>query len=124
MTVYNVTAKRWERGWELHIDGVGVTQSSSLAGAERMVRAYLALEFDAEPASNSVRITPEVDAALTRELLEARAKAAEATKLQQEAAALSRNVARTLKRRCRMSGADVAAVLGVSPQRASQLING
>ncbi|MDQ3153738.1 MAG: hypothetical protein M3R63_19165 [Actinomycetota bacterium] len=100
-----------------------VTQSSSLAGAERMVRDYLALELDAQPASFTVRITPEVDAALTRELLEARAKAAEATKLQQEAAALSRNVARTLKWRCRMSGADVAAVLGVSPRRASQLIN-
>jgi len=27
VTVYNVTAKRWERGWELHIDGVGRSPS-------------------------------------------------------------------------------------------------
>ncbi len=25
---YTVNAKRWEHGWELHIDGIGVTQSA------------------------------------------------------------------------------------------------
>lgn len=25
-----VTAQRWQRGWELHIDGYGVTQSHTL----------------------------------------------------------------------------------------------
>lgn len=30
---YNVIAKRWEHGWELHIDGIGVTQSRLLSGA-------------------------------------------------------------------------------------------
>ena len=30
---YNVIAKRWEHGWELHIDGIGVTQSHLLSGA-------------------------------------------------------------------------------------------
>jgi hypothetical protein len=33
-----VCAKRWKRGWELHIDGIGVTQSRNLSGAEQMVR--------------------------------------------------------------------------------------
>ncbi|MGH3631525.1 MAG: acyl-CoA dehydrogenase family protein, partial [Sciscionella sp.] len=28
---YHVRAKRWAHGWELHVDGVGVTQSASLA---------------------------------------------------------------------------------------------
>jgi hypothetical protein len=32
MTRYAVTAKRWKHGWELHIDGVGVTQSRTLVG--------------------------------------------------------------------------------------------
>ncbi len=36
--MYNVRAKRWEHGWELHIDGVGVTQSRSLRDAEMMAR--------------------------------------------------------------------------------------
>jgi hypothetical protein len=31
-----VTARRWAHGWELHIDGVGVTQSRTLASAERI----------------------------------------------------------------------------------------
>ena len=38
---YTVTAKRWEHGWELHIHGVGVTQSRTVAGAEDMIRDYL-----------------------------------------------------------------------------------
>lgn len=30
MSTYNEHAKRWKHGWELHIDGVGVTQSRNL----------------------------------------------------------------------------------------------
>ena len=37
-TTRNVTAKRWKHGWELHIDGVGVTQSRTLDTAGQMVR--------------------------------------------------------------------------------------
>jgi hypothetical protein len=36
VTEYHVTARRWAHGWELHIDGVGVTQSRTLASAERI----------------------------------------------------------------------------------------
>ena len=35
MSTYTVRAKRWKHGWELHIDGVGVTQSRNLADAAR-----------------------------------------------------------------------------------------
>ncbi len=41
MSTYTVRAKRWKHGWELHIDGVGVTQSRNLDGAEQMVRDYI-----------------------------------------------------------------------------------
>jgi hypothetical protein len=41
MSTYTVRAKRWKHGWELHIDGVGVTQSRNLDGAEKMVRDYI-----------------------------------------------------------------------------------
>lgn len=41
MTAYTVTAKRWEHGLELHIDGIGVTQSRTLDDAEAMVRDYI-----------------------------------------------------------------------------------
>lgn len=49
MSVYNVRAKRWKHGWELHIDGVGVTQSRNLGGAEQMVRDYIETLTDHEP---------------------------------------------------------------------------
>ena len=56
-----VRAVRWERGWELHIEGVGVTQSHGLNDAERMVRDYLRLDFGAEAAERAeVKIVPEV----------------------------------------------------------------
>jgi hypothetical protein len=60
MKAYKVRAKRWARGWELHIDGVGVTQSHSLRDAEGMARDYIALDTDVSPASFAVEITPEV----------------------------------------------------------------
>jgi len=41
---YKVTAKAWEHGWELHIEGVGVTQSEGVEDAEATVRDYLELD--------------------------------------------------------------------------------
>lgn len=49
MKTYQVTAKRWERGWELHIESVGVTQSRTVKDAEAMIRDYLHLEGNTEP---------------------------------------------------------------------------
>jgi hypothetical protein len=46
---YQVTAKRWEHGYELHIEGVGVTQSRTVKDAEAMIRDYLHLEGITEP---------------------------------------------------------------------------
>lgn len=60
MKTYEVVAKKWRRGWELHIAGVGVTQSRNLAGAEEMARDYIALDLDVPGDSFDVRITPEV----------------------------------------------------------------
>jgi hypothetical protein len=62
MIEYDVTARRWAHGWELHItrDGeeVGVTQSLDLDAAEETVRDYLALDTGADPASFDVIIRP------------------------------------------------------------------
>lgn len=38
---YTVRVVAWDHGFELHIDGVGVTQCESLEDAERTVRDYL-----------------------------------------------------------------------------------
>lgn len=37
----DVRAKRWDKGWELHVDGVGVTQTDDLADADAMVASYV-----------------------------------------------------------------------------------
>lgn len=41
MTTYTVRAERWSGGWELHVDGLGVTQSRTLAAAQQQARDYI-----------------------------------------------------------------------------------
>ena len=54
-------AKQWARGWELHIVGLGVTQSRSLRDAEGMARDYIALDTEAPPESFVVElVSPEL----------------------------------------------------------------
>ena len=58
--IYKVTAKRWSGGWELHIDGVGVTQSHTLDDAGIMARDYIAMDLDVQSDSFDVHIVPEL----------------------------------------------------------------
>jgi hypothetical protein len=120
-TTYKVRAKRWVRGWELHIDGVGVTQSHGLRDAEMMVRDYIALDKEIPVDSFDVVITPEIGGGLDEETQAARAAVADAENARREAAVRSRAAAAKL-RKAGLSGRDIAAVLGVSPQRVSQLL--
>lgn len=78
MSTYNVRAKRWKHGWELHIDGVGVTQSRNLGGAEQMVRDYIETLTDRHTADDIVIIKPEVGGGLDEEAGAAREAIAEA----------------------------------------------
>jgi hypothetical protein len=118
---YTVRAKRWARGWELHIDGVGVTQSHTLRDAEAMARDYITLDTGATDGSFSVKIVPEVGGGLDEKTRAARVAVTEADQAQRRAAARSRQAAREL-RQAGLSGRDIAAVLKVSPQRVSQLL--
>jgi hypothetical protein len=120
-TTYTVHAKRWKRGWELHIDGVGVTQSKTLNDAEAMVRDYIALDTDADPNSFSVEILPEVGGDLDAETRAARKAVWEADRAARAAATLSRTVVRKLRNEG-LSGREIAVVMKVSPQRVSQLL--
>jgi hypothetical protein len=60
MTTYVVRAKRWAHGWELHIDGVGVTQSRTLDGAEQMVRDHVKTLTDRDVNDATVVIEPDL----------------------------------------------------------------
>lgn len=122
MTTYEVTAKQWDLGWELHVDGLGVTQSRTLANAEAMVREFIACDLDLDDdTSFEVRITPELDAQLMAETEAARAAQREVENARHEAAERTRKAVRDLKA-AGLSGSDVATMLGVSTQRVSQLV--
>lgn len=123
MTTYTVLAKRWRHGWELHIDGIGVTQSRSLNDAEVMARDYISLDTGVPPDSFSVEIVPEVGEGLDEESAAARRAVAEADKLQRAAASQSREIALKLSG-AGLTGREIAVVLRLSPQRVSQLLAG
>jgi CRP-like cAMP-binding protein len=121
-STYQVRAKRWAHGWELHIEGVGVTQSHTLRDAERIARDYIALDTGTDPGSINVEITPEIGGELGEKTAAARRAVAEAEDARRAAAVRSRDAARELLV-AGLSGRDIAAVLQVSPQRVSQLLN-
>jgi DNA-directed RNA polymerase specialized sigma24 family protein len=118
---YIVHAKRWARGWELHIDGVGVTQSHSLADADSMARSYIAMMTGTASNSFAVKVFSEVGSGLDEAALRAREAVREAEDALRGAAQQLRNVARDLSKHG-LSGRDIARVLEVSPQRVSQLL--
>jgi len=120
-STYKVRAKRWARGWELHIDGVGVTQSHTLRDAERMVRDYISLDTGMAPDAFDIEITPEIGGELGERTAAARRAVAEAEQARRTAAVQSREAARELQT-AGLSGRDIAAVLQVTPQRVSQLL--
>ena len=117
---YDVLAKRWRRGWELHITGVGVTQSRSLADAETMARDYIALDLDVPEDSFDVRITAEVGGGVDERVKRTRDEIRAAAQAQSKAAESSRVLVSELKQ-LGLSGKDMAVVLGITPQRVSQL---
>ena len=121
MKNYQVRAKRWEHGWELHIDGVGVTQSRTLWDAEEMARDLIGRRADLPEDAFTVTITPEIGGGLDEETRAAREAVSAANRAQRQAAAQSRAAARRL-RQAGLTGRDIAKVLDVSPQRVSQLL--
>jgi hypothetical protein len=123
MSVYRVRAKRWAHGWELHIEGVGVTQSRNLDGAEQMVRDYIESLTDRDTSGDEVVIKPEIGGGLDEATLAAREAVAAADRAVRDAAARSRKAARDLKE-AGLSGRDIASILRVSAQRVSQLLKG
>jgi hypothetical protein len=91
--------------------------------AERPMRESLARALRMEPDGFDLRVVPVLPAELTAQIAHARAAVADAEARQATAARLSRSVVRRLLDHG-LTGADAAAILGVSPQRVSQLRSG
>lgn len=120
MKTYTVTAKRWAHGWELHIPDVGVTQTKTLTSAASDAADYISLVTNTETAADAVDVVPQINAELDAKILKTRTVAAEFARMQLQVADLSRTLAADLSQNG-LKGAEIAAVLGVSPQRVSQL---
>lgn len=116
-----VRAEREGRLWVLHIADGGVTQARSLGEIEAMVADYVSLTRDV-PAERVRVILTQVDpgGGLGDEIAAARRAQADAALAQEDSAARVRKMARDLRDRG-LTGVEIAAVLGVSKQRVSQL---
>lgn len=117
MTRYTVTAQPWQKGWELHIKDVGVTQVKSLARATDQARDYIETltgDQDAE-----IELLPSIGD-LSTEIVEAKQATASAAAAQQEAAGRTRNVI-TQMRKAGFSVNDIAVIMDLSRGRISQL---
>lgn len=119
MSSYTARAVRWDHGWELHVEGMGVTQVRSLDHAERQARDLVESLTDRDASDSPVEILLDFGELGARA---ARVKqlASDAAQLQQTAAAETRQLVAEL-RDSGISVADVSALLGVSKGRVSQL---
>lgn len=121
--MYTIRAARSEGWWILtapQVPGV-VSQVRSLAHAEEYAREAISFVLDVPENSFDVTIDPVLPADLSRRVRRARKSVAEAERLRREAAALSSDAVRELLSTGGLKGREAAIVLGVSPQRVSQL---
>jgi len=57
LSLFTAHATRWARGWELHIDPVGVTQSRTLRDAKAMIRDFIAPDLGKDISEDEIELT-------------------------------------------------------------------
>jgi hypothetical protein len=119
MRVFNAKAVRWEHGWEIYVDGVGVTQVRTLEKAKRQASDLIETVTDEDPATFTVDLHVDLGG-LEEDVAGARHLTQQAAEAQIHAAELSRKVARNLRAEG-LSVSDAAYMLGVTRGRVSQL---
>lgn len=123
MKKHKATATREGRFWVIDVPGVGVTQGRTVAEAREMTRDLIAVMTDVPVKDVDVDIAFKVGDVSPGDVQGARQAVAEAAKAQEHAARVSRQMVARL-RSAGVSGRDVAGILGISPQRVSQLGGG
>ncbi len=121
MTTYRATARREQRFWVVDVEGVGVTQGRNLAEAKIMAADLVVAMRDVDPGQVEIDMNVDLPGDLPGRAAQARRLVVEAADAQKRAAEVSRAVVDELRMKAGLSGKDVAAVLGVSEQRVSQL---
>lgn len=126
MTTYTVTAERGTdpKVWVLQCaeHPGAISQTRRLSEAPRLMRETIAWVAGVSEAEVEIQLRPALPEGLWSEVEAARQAVANLAEQQRETAALSRAAAAHLLE-AGLSGADAAKVLGVSPQRVSQLIS-
>ena len=117
---YTARALPWAHGWELHVDGVGVTQVRVLANAEQQVRD-LVESYTGQDVSGAEVVLRYDLGGLENDLAVAQEMTAQAAQLQVDAAEATRKVVLQL-REAGISVSDIAHLLGRSRGRVSQLL--
>jgi predicted RNase H-like HicB family nuclease len=120
---YTVSAQRDGRWWFVRVPEVpgAITQARQLGQVEAMAREVVSLLLEVAPDSFDLDVHPVIPEEVRAELARARDLQRTAVRSQSEAAVLVRDAARKLRAQG-FTVADVGAVLGVSFQRASQLL--
>lgn len=122
MRTYTAKATREGKYWVVTVVGVGVTQARGLREAQVMAEDLVSAVKGLRKGQFAVDLRPELDVRLTR-AVEAARRANERLDVQRRAAsATSRATVRELVEVGGLTGRDAAVVLGVSPQRVSQLL--
>lgn len=123
---YTVTAERGRdpRIWVLQCQEVpaAISQTRRLADAPVLMREAIAFVADVEEQHIEIDVVLELPRDLMSEVREAKGAIRQLASAQTATARLSRKAAADLKG-AGLTGADISAVLGVSPQRVSQLLS-
>lgn len=122
MRTYRVDVERDGRFWLLRVPEVGVTQARHLREVEMMARDLIALVTDREPSSFGLDVHIAMPAATRRRLQRAERLRSQARDSQSKAADELRAAAQELSR-SGMPLRDIGQLLGVSYQRAHQLVS-
>lgn len=121
MKTYRATAHREDKWWVIEVEGVGATQGRSTAEAQRMAKDLVAIMEEVPLDEVNVEIEFKLPGTLGDEIKSARQETRKAEQAQRSAAEkVRRAVAHILS--SGMSKQDAARILGVSPQRISQLV--
>lgn len=116
---YVAKAKRWEHGWEIHVEGVGVTQVRLLEQAKSQACDLIETMLDRRVPESEIELNFEIGP-LVEEIYEVKKLTADAAQLQTQAAARVRTLVAQL-RASGLSVSDTATIMGVTRGRVSQL---
>jgi hypothetical protein len=121
---YRVDAERRGDWWTLTSpDAPGaVSQVRRLSQADEHAREAIAFVLDIDPDSFDLHIVPRLTPALADQLAAARSATEEAADAARRAADQQRKIIQELAMTQGLNGREIAALLGVSPQRVSQMV--